>query len=208
MADTPEKKPLQAIVLVAGGRGNRAGDGLPKQYRPVAGISIIQRTIEALQRALPGAAIQPVIHPDDSELFESCVTGLENIFAPVNGGTTRQDSVLNGLRALSDVKPAHIYIHDAARPFVTISMVEGLSAALESGADAVVPVVPIADTLVREQAQGREAIDRTGLVAVQTPQAFDYQSILEAHIKLAGKELTDDASVHEAFGGTVVHVQG
>lgn len=208
MADTPEKKPHQAIVLVAGGRGSRAGDGLPKQYRPVGGISVIRRTIAALQRALPGAAIQPVIHSGDTELFASCVVGLKDIMTPVDGGATRQASVFNGLVALSDTNPDQVYIHDAARPFVTASMVEALSTALDGGAGAVVPVVPIVDTLVREQTEGRETVDRTGLVAVQTPQAFNYPAILDAHTKLAGEELTDDASVYEAVGGTIVHVVG
>ncbi|MBO6503643.1 MAG: bifunctional 2-C-methyl-D-erythritol 4-phosphate cytidylyltransferase/2-C-methyl-D-erythritol 2,4-cyclodiphosphate synthase [Kordiimonadaceae bacterium] len=208
MADTPEKQGKQAIIVVAGGRGSRAGDGLPKQYRAVGGVPLIRRTVLALQSALPDAYVQVVIHPDDKELFEKAIEGLENILPPAHGGDSRQQSVFNGLQALTELAPDQVYIHDAARPFVSPTVIDALTAALDVGSKAAVPVVPIVDTLVREVDGGRDPVDRPGLVAVQTPQAFEFKSIFGAHQQLAGQELTDDASVFEAAGGTVAHVPG
>lgn len=208
MADTPEKKVRQAIILVAGGRGSRAGEGLPKQYRKVNGVPLIRHTLAALQSAMPGAAVQVVTHPDDSGLYLEAVDGLNNILPVVHGGDSRQQSVFNGLKALKGLAPDQVFIHDAARPFISGSITDALSMALESGSQAAVPVVPIVDTLVRENGADREPVDRSGLVAVQTPQAFNYMAILSAHSELAGQELTDDASVFEANGGLVVHVPG
>ncbi len=208
MADTPENMVRQAVIVVAGGRGSRAGEGLPKQYRRIGGTTIIRRTIVALQSAMPDAVVQAVIHPDDEALYSNAVEGLAGLLPAVHGGESRQHSVLNGLQALEGLAPEHVFIHDAARPFVNASITDALSGALEEGAEAAVPVVPIVDTLVRENSGKREAIDRTGLVAVQTPQAFVFQSIFHAHQQKSGQQLTDDASVFEANGGLVVHVTG
>lgn len=208
MADTPENQGKQAIIVVAGGRGSRAGKGLPKQYRAVGGVPLIRRTVLALQSALPDASVQTVIHPDDKELFEKAIKGLKNILPPVHGGNSRQQSVFNGLQALTELAPDQVFIHDAARPFVPPAVIDALTACLDDGGKAAVPVVPIVDTLVREVDGGRDSVDRSGLVAVQTPQAFEYQAVFEAHKKLEGQELTDDASVFEAAGGAVGHVPG
>lgn len=208
MADATKNTGQNAVILVAGGRGSRAGEGLPKQYRLIAGVPLIRRTIDALMHALPGASIQAVIHPDDLELFQAATEGIEGLLEPVWGGESRQASVLNGLNAISTTNPKRVFIHDAARPFVSLAIANNLQTALDGGHDAAVPVVPIVDTLVRELENGRDAVDRTGLVSVQTPQAFEFQKILAAHEQVEGKEMTDDASVFEAAGGMIAHVAG
>lgn len=212
MADTPknapENRPRKVIILVAAGRGSRAGEGLPKQYRPVAGKPLIRHTLEALQNSLAGAAILSVIHPDDEAHFRAAVEGLDSLLSPVPGGASRQESVFNGLKALKDSNCDRVYIHDAARPFVSSAMTGRIEEAFANGAAAVVPALSVVDTLVRQSGNKREPVDRSNMFAVQTPQVFLYDSILSAHQAAEGREYTDDASVYEAHGGTVSQVAG
>src|SRR3954471_12510856 len=111
-----------AAILVAAGRGLRAGAGGPKQYRTISGQTVIYRAMEAFSRHPDVFAVQPVVNPDDSAMFTAAVAGLKHE-APTNGGATRQASVLSGLEALARHKPDIVLIHDAARPFVS----EGVS---------------------------------------------------------------------------------
>lgn len=208
MTEEAQNAGLEAVILVAAGRGSRAGDGLPKQYRALGGMPVIRRTMLALAKALPYAKILPVIHADDEGLFAEAAKDITNLIEPVQGGASRQQSVLNGLMALTKLNPGHVYIHDAARPFVSQTLMHALQTALAKGHQGVVPVVPIVDTLVRETSSGREPVERAGLVAVQTPQAFDFMSIFDAHTNAAGTGYTDDASIFDAAGGDVVHVSG
>src|SRR4051794_34665352 len=112
------KSQRTAVVLVAAGRGLRAGAGGPKQYREIGGVPVIYRAMEAFSRHADVFAVQPVVNPDDSAMFTAAVAGLSHE-APVNGGATRQASVLAGLEALARHKPDIVLIHDAARPFVS-----------------------------------------------------------------------------------------
>ncbi|TNE65861.1 MAG: bifunctional 2-C-methyl-D-erythritol 4-phosphate cytidylyltransferase/2-C-methyl-D-erythritol 2,4-cyclodiphosphate synthase [Alphaproteobacteria bacterium] len=200
--------PSAAFLVVAAGRGTRAGEGLPKQYRAVAGKPLIRHTLEALARALPGAAIQVVIHADDRALFDAATQGLD-LPAPAIGGETRQDSVQAGLAALSASAPEFVLVHDAARPFIDAATVAPLVAALEGGARAVLPATAVTDTLKAvKDATISHTVDRTGLYAVQTPQAFPYAELVAAHASVAGKGLTDDGAVMEAAGAKVQIVEG
>lgn len=208
MADRTIETGQIAVILVAAGRGNRAGRGLPKQYRMLAGVPMIRRTLEALRRALPAASILPVIHPEDGRLFKEATDGLDGLMSPVFGGDTRQQSVNNALVALKEPGPSVVFIHDAARPFVSAGLINRLLAALEGGATGVVPALPVVDTLLRARPQGRETVDRTDLFAVQTPQAFDYTHIAAAHAAMTENDFTDDASLFEACGGRIEQVMG
>ena len=208
MADTPQNIPSKVIILVAAGRGSRAGEGLPKQYREICGKPLIRHTLDALRLASVDAAILPVIHPDDKEMFEEAAGGVSSILSPVNGGVSRQESVFNGLQALANQGCQYVYIHDAARPFVSKALMDRIDHAFAEGAAGVVPAVPVVDTLVRAQDGARKPVDRSNIFAVQTPQAFIYDEIFAAHKAAIGQALTDDASVYEASGGAVMHVAG
>ena len=191
------------VIIVAAGRGMRAGAGLPKQYRMIAGKSLLRWTIEAIYRCDSNAAIQVVIHEDDTELFEAATDGLE-LLVPVFGGASRQASVLNGLKAVEPLDPDFVLIHDAARPFVSAAVYNGVLAKLESGAEAVVPALAIVDTLKRvTDGKIKQAVDRNGLYAIQTPQGFAFQPLKTAHEKAKGLDYTDDGSVMEAAGYSV-----
>lgn len=208
MADVAEIAGQTVIILVAAGRGSRAGDGMPKQYRRVTGVPIIRRTVDALINALPGARILPIIHPDDTDLCADSLDSASNIMAPVFGGATRQESVFNALQSLAVNAPDFVQIHDAARPFVGKDMMARICGALEAGATGVVPAVPVVDTLVKTKDGNRQPVDRKHLYAVQTPQAFRFDSIFRAHRNANGNGYTDDASIFEAAGGITTQVQG
>src|SRR5579872_3721154 len=105
-----------AAVVVAAGRGYRAGGGdMPKQYRQIAGQPVLRLTLAALARHPRIAAVQPVIHPDDQDAFRAAVAGFDKLLAPVAGGATRQASVRAGLEGLRGAGPDIVLIHDAAR---------------------------------------------------------------------------------------------
>jgi len=152
-----------AAVVVAAGRGQRAGGEVPKQYREIAGEPVIRPTLCAFLAHPQIARVQPVIHPDDEALYRSAAAGL-NALAPVAGGATRQASVRAGLEALGGAAaPDLVLIHDAARPFLTGDLI---SRAIVAGQDfdAAVPAIVIADT-VRPEA--KEAVARLKRLSVR-----------------------------------------
>ncbi|MSO92736.1 MAG: bifunctional 2-C-methyl-D-erythritol 4-phosphate cytidylyltransferase/2-C-methyl-D-erythritol 2,4-cyclodiphosphate synthase [Rhodospirillales bacterium] len=194
-------------LVIAAGRGTRFDASLPKQYWPLGGAPLIRRSLLPFL-AHPGVtAVRPVIHPDDRVLFDKAARGL-SVLEPVSGGATRQESVRLGLESLANMDPDLVLIHDAARPFLSADVITRVIEALGAG-PAVVPALPVSDTLKR--ADGTlvaETVDRRELWRAQTPQGFRFRAILEAHRKLAGQELTDDAAVAERLGLSVTLVVG
>jgi 2-C-methyl-D-erythritol 4-phosphate cytidylyltransferase / 2-C-methyl-D-erythritol 2,4-cyclodiphosphate synthase len=205
-----------AFVIVAAGRGERAGspENGPKQYRLIGGKPVIFHTLEAILAWPRTAEIIVVIHPDDHALFAQAIAGLPGTdrISSVDGGTTRQESVLAGLNALDVSAPRFVYIHDAVRPFIDGSFLDQVAKPLDAGAIAALPAVPVPDTLKRaEHGVVTETIDRNGLYAAQTPQAFAFDAILKAHRQAAAAKavhFTDDASIAEWAGIEVMLAQG
>lgn len=203
-----------AIVVVAAGRGSRAGGGIPKQYRTLAGRPLIAHTLDALLKAAPCAMVLPVIHKDDLDLYQTSAAQIETaprLAQPVYGGATRQASVRLGLEALSGqkTKPEIVLIHDAARLFVSDTLVERAIAAAKTHG-AAIPGLTLSDTIKEIGADGSVTATppRAQLRAVQTPQAFRFELILDAHRKAAANralDLTDDAAVAE-WAGHRVHI--
>lgn len=190
-----------AVVIVAAGRGERAGqtDG-PKQYRKIGGRAVITRTLAVFHAHPRIGRIVAVIHPDDGQLFRDAAGADADRVTTVPGGPTRQESVWLGLRALRENAPHKVLIHDAVRPFVDADLIGRTIDAIEEGQGAL-PALPVSDTLKRE-AEGRigETVQRAGLYAAQTPQGFPFGPILAAHEKAqqVGKsDFTDDASIAE-----------
>ena len=195
--------PSVAAVVVAAGRGLRAGGNLPKQYRQLAGEPVIRSSLSLFAWHGQIGAVQTVIHPDDRGDYEAAAKGLR-LLAPVPGGATRQASVRAGLEALSARAPDIVLVHDAARPFCSAELVSrAIVACGETGA--AIPALEVTDTIKRVDADGYVAgtIDRASLRAVQTPQAFAFPALLEAHRRAAkeGREdFTDDAALAEWAG--------
>ncbi|MEM1313612.1 MAG: bifunctional 2-C-methyl-D-erythritol 4-phosphate cytidylyltransferase/2-C-methyl-D-erythritol 2,4-cyclodiphosphate synthase [Pseudomonadota bacterium] len=200
--------PALHVLVVAAGRGTRAGPGGPKQYRDLGGRTVLRRTLEALAEGLPRARLQVVIHADDGAAYAEAAAGL-SLPAPAIGGATRQESVRRGLQALGGGAEDLVLIHDAARPFVSKDLLGRIEAALEAE-DAVCPALPVADTVRRRTADGAagETLDRAALSRAQTPQAFRLGPILAAHRAAAGRALTDDVAVAQAAGIRVALVAG
>src|SRR3569833_618729 len=200
-----------AAILVAAGRGLRAGTGGPKQYREIGGQTVIFRAMQAFCRHPDVFAVQPVGNPDDAAVFSQAAAGLRHQ-PPTLGGATRQASVHAGLEALVAEKPDIVLIHDAARPFVTSAAISrAIDAAGRTGA--AVPAVLATDTIKLVNASGHvEATpDRARLRIAQTPQAFRFDVILDAHRRAARdgrSDFTDDAALAEWAGLTVAPFEG
>lgn len=194
-----------SVVIVAAGGGTRAGPGLAKQWRTVAGKPVLRWSVESLLAA--GAReLVVVVSAEGEALAAEALTGLAG-WRTTRGGATRAASVQAGLRAIDGPKEEPVLVHDAARPFVTAAHVRALLAALE-GADGAIPALPVADTLKREGPSGLTTTPRDGLWRAQTPQAFPRDRLQAAYGAWAGAEPTDDAQVVEAAGGRVVLTPG
>jgi 2-C-methyl-D-erythritol 4-phosphate cytidylyltransferase/2-C-methyl-D-erythritol 2,4-cyclodiphosphate synthase len=205
------KSERTAAILVAAGRGLRAGAGGPKQYRSIGGQTVIFRAMEPFCRHPEIFAVQPVVNPDDAVMFNEATSGLRHE-PPAKGGATRQASVHAGLEALAVNKPDLVLIHDAARPFVSQALISrAIEAAGRTGA--AIPAIPVADTikLIGETGHVEATPERARLRIAQTPQAFRYEVILDAHRRAAHagrSDFTDDAAIAEWAGLTVATFEG
>jgi 2-C-methyl-D-erythritol 4-phosphate cytidylyltransferase len=191
------------VVVVAAGSGRRFGGA--KQYEPLAGRRVLDWSLDAARRAVAGPGGAPggpaggvvlVVAPGRAGDDEPAAD------AVVAGAGTRSGSVRAGLARVPDDAEV-VVVHDGARPLADAALFAAVVDAVREGADAAVPGVPVADTL---RSRGGGVVDRDGLVAVQTPQAFRATALRAAHAE--GAEATDDASLVEAAGGKVVVVDG
>jgi 2-C-methyl-D-erythritol 4-phosphate cytidylyltransferase/2-C-methyl-D-erythritol 2,4-cyclodiphosphate synthase len=197
-----------AAVIVAGGSGTRLAGVVPKQYRPIAGRSSLRRSVSAFLDLPEIWALQVVIGSDHAELCKETV-GDSLARQPVTGGETRQESVRRGLAALADVSPDFVLIHDAARPLVSRGLIEAVIMKLRAGAEAVVPLLPVSDSLRRLEGDRIGAsVPREGLCRAQTPQGFLYSRIREMHERFAGENATDDIALAECGGMKIAAVPG
>lgn len=205
------------IVVVAAGRGERAGASIegPKQYRRIGGKPVIWHTLKRFLDWPKCGPIVVVIHPDDHALLQSSIADLpqREALLIVQGGATRQASVLNGLKALRPQEIRHVMIQDAVRPFVETTLLDRIAVQLDAGKTAVLPAIPVSDTIKRGDAAGlvTATVSRKDLFAAQTPQSFHYETILTAHERAATEQavdFTDDASIAEWAGIPVHLVEG
>ena len=194
-------------MVLAAGSGSRYGPQ-PKQYEVLGDERVIDRSLATARAAADHVVV--VLAPADQAEGEALVeSGAADV--AVEGGAERADSVRAAL-AVIDADAAVIVVHDAARPLASAELHQAVVAAVHAGADAVIPAVPVIDTVkrVRHDEHGDavvvETLDRTHLVAVQTPQAFRADLLRAAHAD--GADATDDAALVEAAGGTVVVVPG
>ncbi len=194
-----------AAVIVAAGRGSRAGGATPKQWRRLAGRMVAEHTLAAFRASPLIGPIVLVVHPDDREI--AAPLAAEDVML-AEGGATRADSVRAGLEALAPAAPRHVLIHDVARPLASAALIARVCAALEAGATAAAPGLALSDALWR--GSGGEVagvVPREGLFRAQTPQGFDYRAILAAHRAHPGGA-ADDVEVARAAGLAVAIVEG
>ncbi len=195
-------------LIVAAGSGIRAGGGVPKQYRHVAGQPLLRHAILRLLDHPSITGVSVVINPDCRALYDAAVAGLP-LPEPITGGATRQDSVRAGLEALAGDPPDLVLVHDAARAFVPDAVIDALLAAfVDPAVDGACPALPQVDSL-RRGADGRfsGSVDRDNLWRVQTPQAFRYPAILAAH-RAAAPGQTDEVAIALAAGLGVAITSG
>ncbi len=206
------QNPKVAVIIVAAGAGSRMGEtGTPKQYQLLAGKPVLTHTIDAFAQSSEIHTVLPVIGEHHAGLFNSLNINDPKLLAAVIGGADRQSSVFNGLKALKDEAPDIVLIHDAARPFVTEELIRRTVeiAAQFGGA---LPALQVTDTLKKAKPDGSVdlTLDRTEHYLAQTPQAFQFAAIFQAHeaASTADTSFTDDASIAEWAGLNVKIVAG
>jgi 2-C-methyl-D-erythritol 4-phosphate cytidylyltransferase/2-C-methyl-D-erythritol 2,4-cyclodiphosphate synthase len=212
----PEEQLSCGIVIVAAGRGERAGQSAegPKQYRTIGDKPVIAHTLDTFATWPGTGPIVVVIHPEDEGLLAAARRrSPARELIVVHGGATRQQSVLAGLEAVAATGSRYVMIHDAVRPFADHALLSRCAHALTNGARGVLPAIAVSDTLKRADAAGlvTETVSRDHLHAAQTPQTFDLKTILDAHRAAATSgrtDFTDDASIAEWAGIPVALVEG
>lgn len=198
-----------AALIVAAGTGTRLGGPVPKQYQALSGEMILTRTLRALLACSSIDHVLCAIHPEAGALYDQAARPITDprLLAPVHGGDSRAASVARALEALRPHNPARVLIHDGARPFVTPEALDTLCAA----DDAAILAEPVVDALWREaDGEADHSVPRAGLWRAQTPQAFPFQAILDAHRAEVGatKPALDDAEVARRAGLPVRLVPG
>ncbi len=205
-AAPPER--VDALV-VAAGRGERAGGGVAKQFRTVRGRPLLRWAVEAFAGHARVDRVLAVVAPGQGARAAAALAGLE-VRLLDRGGTTRQASVAAGLEAMAPDPPRSVLIHDGARPRPGRAVIGRVLDAL-SDADGAVPSLPLTDTVKEVDRTGRvrRTLPRTGLRGAQTPQGFRFETVLGAHRAAAGAPAApDDAALVEAAGGVVRTVPG
>ncbi|MFW6412906.1 MAG: bifunctional 2-C-methyl-D-erythritol 4-phosphate cytidylyltransferase/2-C-methyl-D-erythritol 2,4-cyclodiphosphate synthase [Oceanicaulis sp.] len=190
--------------IVAAGRGERAGGGLAKQFRPLGGRPVLAWSLAAFDADRACAEIVIAHAPGQRAQAEAAAAGMETPLVFVEGGASRTQSVECAVRAAT--RP-FVMVHDAARPLLSQRLLEDLSRSLETAPGAA-PVLALSDALVRDGVAGVEAVDRSGLFRVQTPQAFDRKALLAAIDKAGDRDFPDEVSLARASGLEVALVPG
>ena len=190
-------------LIVAAGKGERLGGDVPKQYRTIGGKPVLRWAVEAMVRHPSVDQVRVVIGPGQHEIAHSALCDIP-VGDLVEGGAERSDSVLKGLQAIGE---GSVLVHDAARPFCPPAVIGRLLAALDES-DGPVPVLPVADTLAIGAGTLESAVDRKGLLRVQTPQAFHVEDLIYAYEEAGRASATDESTVMLAAGLKVATVKG
>jgi len=199
-------------IFACGGRGTRMGADIPKQFIRLGGKTILQLSMEKILSALDRVGVVVVL-PDEYRQWWTDECAAMNFFVPqmiVGGGITRFHSVKAALDRIPD--DAVVAVHDGVRPFVSSKLVNALFDEVDSGAKAVVPVIPVTDTLKvldssLEPIPGAKA-DRSVLFGAQTPQVFEAETLKAAYALPYDTAFTDDASIVASMGEKVKYIPG
>ncbi|MCV7229697.1 2-C-methyl-D-erythritol 4-phosphate cytidylyltransferase [Mycolicibacterium komossense] len=192
-------------IVPAAGSGERLAAGVPKAFVDLAGLTLVERAIEGLRQSGVVDSVIVAVPPDRTDEAKLILGSTATVVA---GGLDRTESVRLSLAAAGD--PEFVLVHDAARPLTPPSLIVRVVESLRSGHTAVVPALPLVDTVKAVDANGvvLGTPERAGLRAVQTPQGFDTATLLRAYERSGGAPVTDDASMVESIGGQVQIVAG
>ncbi len=201
-------KPKTAALIVAAGSGQRAGQGMAKQYISIKGKPMIAHSAKSLADHPDIDALYIVIGEGQEEYAKEALNSIQ-YDALIIGGKTRQESVFNGLKYISyNDSIKNIFIHDAARPHLPHDVIDRLLHALEDH-KGVIPILPVTDSMVHiNENMMDKALKRDALARVQTPQAFHFQDILIAHRSAAEANYSDDAQIMYVMGYDIATVDG
>ncbi|MGX6647743.1 bifunctional 2-C-methyl-D-erythritol 4-phosphate cytidylyltransferase/2-C-methyl-D-erythritol 2,4-cyclodiphosphate synthase [Maricaulaceae bacterium MS644] len=193
-----------SALIVAAGRGERAGGGVPKQLRTLAGKPVLAWSVERFKTHPDCREIIIAIAPGEQDAIKTALGPLSGAVRLVEGGASRTASVRAALAAAGEDR---VMIHDAARPLLTARILDDLAAALDD-AEGAAPALALSDALVRDGEAGVEAVDRTGLWRMQTPQAFQTAPLRAAFSKAGETDFPDEVSLARAAAIEVVLVPG
>ena len=197
-------------VIVAGGKGQRMGSAVPKQFLPIGGVPVLMRTLQTFY-AYDAAITLILVLPDSQRTYWQSLCEEYGFRVPhrvVCGGETRFHSVKNGLDSIAEEPEALVAVHDGVRPFVGRGVIDSCFEAAAQGG-AAIPVVDVVETVRRLTSTGESrTVNRSDYRLVQTPQVFSLQLLRRAYAQPYAPCFTDDASVVEALGEKVALVEG
>ena len=197
------------VIIVAGGKGLRMGSDIPKQFLPIGGRPVLMRTIERFREYSPTLQIILVLPKAQQDYWqELCQEYHFNVeYQLADGGETRFHSVQHGLALIPDDAEGVVGVHDGVRPFPSIEVIHNCYEAARKH-KAVIPVIPVVETVRHLQGEVSVTVPRNDYRLVQTPQCFDIQLLKAANRQPYNDGFTDDASVVEAFGFAITLVEG
>ena len=201
---------MDYAIIVAGGKGTRMGSDIPKQFLPVNGLPVLMQTIKRFKECGDGIEIILVLPKEQHEYwYELCKKHrFTSAYTVAEGGETRFHSVRSGLAMIPDDAEGIVGVHDGVRPFPSVEVIRNCYETART-AKAVVPVIPVVETLIHIDGQGNsETVPRDSYRLVQTPQAFDIQLLKRAYKQPYQDSFTDDASVVDSIGQEITLIDG
>ena len=200
---------MDYIIIVAGGKGLRMGSDIPKQFLPIGGKPVLMRTLERFRQYSPTLQIILVLPTAQQDYWlRLCKEyDFQVEYQLADGGETRFHSVQNGLAKIPDNAVGVVGVHDGVRPFPSIDVIRNCYETART-AKAVIPVIPIVETVRHLQGENSVTVPRNDFRLVQTPQCFDIQLLKAANKQPYCDNFTDDASVVEAFGFSITLAEG
>ena len=200
---------MEYVIIVAGGKGLRMGSDIPKQFLPIGGKPVLMRTIERFREYSADLQIILVLPEAQQEYWlKLCKEyDFDVEYRLANGGQTRFHSVQNGLALVPDDAEGVVGVHDGVRPFPSIEVIRNCYETAHEK-KAVIPVIPVVETVRHLEKEGSVTVPRDEYKLVQTPQTFDIQLLKEANRQPYNDGFTDDASVVESYGHEITLVEG
>lgn len=200
---------MDYVIIVAGGKGLRMGSDIPKQFLPIGGKPVLMRTIERFHAYAENLQIILVLPEAQQDYWRQLCEQyhFEVKYQLANGGQTRFHSVQNGLALIPDDAEGVVGVHDGVRPFPSVDVIRNCYETART-AKAVIPVIPVVETVRHLEGEGSVTVPRGDYRLVQTPQTFDIQLLKAANHQPYNDGFTDDASVVESFGHQITLVEG
>ena len=200
---------MDYVIVVAGGKGLRMGSDIPKQFLPIGGRPVLMHTLERFREYSADLQIILVLPEAQQDYWQELCKEyhFEVEYLLANGGQTRFHSVQNGLALVPDDAEGVVGVHDGVRPFPSVDVIRNCFETART-AKAVIPVIPVVETVRHLEGDSSVTVPRGDYRLVQTPQTFDIQLLKEANRQPYNDGFTDDASVVESYGHTITLVEG